>query len=90
MRIGSGTYFQITERGKVETDRYAELRRNLLVARMREIAHITEKLKAATELMHSMTGSYDTAARETATINRVALYPDADQPAAPRKKRGTT
>jgi hypothetical protein len=35
--------------------------------------------------MHVMTGLYDGAASETATINPAALFPD-DEPPAPKKK----
>jgi len=79
IRIGAATYFEITEQGRLETERYAELRRDLLVNNMKQIAHLREKLQAATDLMHSITGCYDTAARETATMNPAALFPDGDR-----------
>lgn len=88
-RIGSGTYFEITEQGRLETDRYAELRRDLLVNNMKQIASVHEKLKVATDLMHSITGCYDTAARETATMNPAALFPDEDRTPAAKATKTT-
>lgn len=90
VRIGSGTYFEITEQGRIETDRYAELRRDLLVSNMRQIAHIQEKLQAATDLMHSITGCYDTAARETAAMNPSALFADNRSTTRTKSSRATT
>lgn len=90
IRVGSGTYFEITEQGRIETDRYADLRRDLLVSNMKEISHLREKLRAGTDLLHSMTGAYDTAARMTATMNPAALFPDGNRtsatPAPPRSR----
>jgi predicted MarR family transcription regulator len=90
IRIGAGTYFEITEQGRIETDRYAELRRDLLVANMHEITQFREKLKTATDLMHSLTGCYDTAARETAGMNPATLFPDRGQPADSPTPAGAT
>lgn len=88
VRNGAGTYFEITEQGRIETDHYAELRRELLVTRMHEIAQFREKLRTATDLMHSLTGCYDTAARETAVMNPAMLFPDSDRStAAPKGAR---
>lgn len=90
VRIGSGTFFAITDRGRVETDRFAELRRDLLIDNMREIASIHEKLRSAVDLMHSMTGVYDIAARETATIDPSALFPDEPRAAKSAAATGRT
>lgn len=90
VRVGSGTYFEITEQGRLETDRYAELRRDLLVSNMKQIAHIQDKLQAATDLMHSITGCYDTAARETAAMNPSALFVDGSRTAPARTKSTRT
>lgn len=90
VRLGSGQYFEITEQGRIETERFAELRRDLLVSNMKQIAHIREKLQAATDLMHSITGCYDTAARETATMNPAALFPDGKRTAPSKEKKART
>jgi len=81
VKIGSGTYFEVTDQGRIETERYAELRRDVLLASMDEVANIDEKLRAMLGLMHVMTGLYDGAARETAVINPLALFPmEAEEP----------
>jgi predicted MarR family transcription regulator len=91
VRNGAATYFEITERGRIETDRYAELRRDLLVQSMHEIAQFRDKLKTATDLMHSLTGCYDTATRATAGMNPATLFPDRDHRAeAPTPPRATS
>jgi predicted MarR family transcription regulator len=87
VRIGAGTYFEITEQGRIETDRYAELRRDLLVRSMKEIAQLSEKLKTATDLMHSLTGCYDTASRETAVMNPAMLFPERGKPEPTKTSR---
>jgi predicted MarR family transcription regulator len=85
VKIGSGTFFQVTERGRIETERYAALRRDLLLDSMEQVANLSDKLQSLVGLMHVMTGLYDGAARETATINPAALFPDDEVP-APAKK----
>lgn len=91
VKIGSGTYFQVTELGRIETTRYADLRRNVLLDGLDQIANFDEKLNSVIRLMQVMTGIYDSAARETAVINPAALFPEdqAGEPApkAPPKKR---
>lgn len=76
VKIGPSTYFEITEQGRIETDRYAELRRDLLVTSFQQVANLREKFKTATDLVHSLTGCYDTAARETAVMNPLTLFPE--------------
>lgn len=79
VKIGSGTFFEVTDQGRIETERYAELRRELLLSSMDEVANLHDKLRAMTGFMHVMTGLYDVAARGAATINPLALFPGSDQ-----------
>ncbi|GEL19856.1 winged helix DNA-binding protein [Pseudonocardia asaccharolytica] len=92
-RLGSTTVFEVTEKGREVTDRYAELRQSLLMSATRELVDIDTKLAMGTRFMKMMTGIYDGAARGTATINPTALFageagpPEpADGVAAPRAK----
>lgn len=78
-KVGSGTYFQVTERGRLETDRYAALRNDILLRSMNQVSSIDAKLETVTTLLKVMTGLYDSAARETAVINPVALFPDVEE-----------
>lgn len=93
VKIGSGTYFQVTDLGRIETNRYADLRRNLLLEGLDQLANFNEKLGSVIRLMQVMTGIYDTAARETAVINPAALFPevpDAEPAAKPAARKRTT
>jgi predicted MarR family transcription regulator len=82
VKIGSGTFFEVTEQGRIETERYAELRRDMLLASMDQVANLHEKLRTMLSLLHVLTGLYDGATRETAVINPLALFP-ADEDAPP-------
>lgn len=90
VKVGSGTYFQATDRGKLETDRYAALRTDLLLKSMAEVTNIDGKLETVNALLKVMTGLYDGAARETAVINPVALFPASEEPPGPASKRRRT
>jgi predicted MarR family transcription regulator len=94
VKIGSGTFFEVTDQGRIETERYAELRRDLLLGGMDEVGNLHEKLRSMIGLLHVMTGLYDTAARGAAVINPLALFPDDEPPPSPEAgtsaKRGGT
>lgn len=88
VRVGSGTYFQVTQQGRTETDRYATLRDDLLLAAMNQVTDIDGKLEVVNAFLKVMTGFYDGAARETAVINPTALFPPPEEPRArPSGKR---
>ena len=87
IKVGSGTYFQATERGRMETDRYAALRSDLLLKSMAQVTDIDSKLETVNSLLKVMTGLYDGAARETAVINPVALFPALEEPSGPASNR---
>lgn len=92
-KIGSGTYFQVTERGREETNRYAALRRQLLLENMEEVINLSDKLNAVNRFLHVMTGFYDNASRETNSINPRALFHDFPEPASlatPAKRTART
>lgn len=77
VKIGSGVHFQTTEAGIAVTDRYAELRRQVLLENMGSLEGLNEQLDFATRVLQVMTGLYDAAARETALINPATLFNDA-------------
>lgn len=78
VRVGATTLFEITDEGVVATNRYAELRREIIVANMGDIVDVQKRLQQATELLHSLTGRYDTAAREVAGMDPASLFGDSD------------
>ncbi len=82
VKIGSGTYFQVTDQGRIETNRYAELRRDLLLDSTDQVANLHQKLESIVGLMHVMTGLYDVSARETAIINPAAFFHSEDDAVA--------
>ncbi|MCX6422784.1 MAG: winged helix DNA-binding protein [Actinobacteria bacterium] len=69
VKVGSSTLFEVTERGTLESNRYADLRKVLLLDSMEEIVNIDTKLDSLMALMHVMTGLYDSASREVVVID---------------------
>mgnify|MGYP003907750605 CR=1 FL=1 len=65
---GAQAAYEITEKGRERTDRYREVRAELLIKRVDQIQNNTEQLEALARLMSMLTGVYEEAARECATI----------------------
>jgi len=63
--------YQMTDSGKLATDEYAQLRRNLLISLTRSVAGGDSTFHESTRTLELMTGIYDQAARVAAT-NRTA------------------
>ncbi|OZD80330.1 hypothetical protein CH298_02320 [Rhodococcoides fascians] len=74
VRVGATTLFEITDDGIDATDRYAKLRREIIVSGMADIVDVQERMRRTTELLHSLTGHYDTAAREVAAMDPARLF----------------
>jgi predicted MarR family transcription regulator len=74
VKIGSSTLFQVTDLGLVGTDRYAALRQRVLLEDADQVTNVDDKLDQAIRLLHTMTGLYDSAARETAVLNPATMF----------------
>ena len=79
-RVGSATFFQITETGRLETERYAELRQAILMSSTDSVANMEENLAFVTAILHMITGFYESAAREAASLNPETLFGSDQQP----------
>jgi len=73
--------FEVTERGRQLTDRYAEIRHAVLTEQTREIDAVDERLEDAVKLISMLTGQYDEAMRKatTYTLTPVDGPPDEDE-----------
>ncbi|HEX7757979.1 MAG TPA: winged helix DNA-binding protein [Caulobacteraceae bacterium] len=60
--------YEITDKGRQRTDQYRDVRAELLIKRIEQIQKSPEQLEALTRLMSMLTGVYEEAARECATI----------------------
>jgi predicted MarR family transcription regulator len=73
-KVGSATFFQVTEQGRVETERYAELRQAILLSSVDSVANMEENLAFVTTILSIVTGFYESAARECASLNPETLF----------------
>jgi predicted MarR family transcription regulator len=69
---GKVTAFDVTEKGKQMTDRYAEVRRQILTEQTKNIDRVDEKLRDTTRIISLLTGLYDEAGRITASYSPIA------------------
>ena len=63
--------FEVTDRGKVLTDHYAEVRKEILTEQSKNIDRIDEKLTEATKIISLLTGLYDEAARISSSYSPI-------------------
>ncbi|MGX7732165.1 winged helix DNA-binding protein [Rhodococcus sp. 2H158] len=82
-KSGTSSVFAVTPAGREVTDRYAALRRQVLASNLVELADVTVKLQHAIRSMHILTGLYEAASRDLATINPTVMFTDDGQDAAP-------
>lgn len=70
IREGKGNQFNygVTELGEKVTDEYHDIKANILIARLTEIQKAPEKLEALSRFLSILTGVYEEAARDSATI----------------------
>ena len=73
-KVGSATFFQITDKGRVETERYAELRQAILLSSVDSVANMEENLAFVTKILSIVTGFYESAARDCASLNPETLF----------------
>ncbi|RVW07880.1 transcriptional regulator [Prescottella agglutinans] len=73
-KSGTSSVFTVTAKGREITDRYAQLRRQTLVSNLEELSDITTKMHHAVRSMQVLTGLYEAASRELATINTAVLF----------------
>lgn len=73
-RVGAATFFQITEKGRLETERYAELRQAILMSNTDSVSNMEENLGFVTAILGIVTGFYESAARECASLNPETLF----------------
>jgi predicted MarR family transcription regulator len=80
-KSGTSSVFAVTPAGREVTDRYAALRRQVLASNLAELTDVTTKLHQAIRSMNILTGLYEAASRDLATINPAVLFPaDAECP----------
>lgn len=77
-KSGTASVFAVTPAGREITDRYAELRRQVLASNLAELTDVTAKLQQAIRYMHILTGLYEAASRELATINPAVMFTPAE------------
>ncbi|MGA1803888.1 winged helix DNA-binding protein [Rhizobium sp. HT1-10] len=68
----SGVTYRVTETGHKVTDRYADLRAELLISAIRSMPNFPHKLEDATRTLEFLTGIYEQVARTAATHRRSA------------------
>lgn len=89
-KSGTSSVFTVTAKGREITDRYAQLRRQTLVSNLEELSDITTKMHHAVRSMQVLTGLYEAASRELATINTAVLFePLSDEEPAAETARPT-
>ncbi|WP_277370251.1 MULTISPECIES: helix-turn-helix domain-containing protein [Rhodococcus] len=84
-KAGTSSVFTVTEKGRAVTDRYAQLRRETLVSNLEELSDITTKMRHASRSMQVLTGLYEAASRELATINTAELFEPLENGSRPRR-----
>ena len=92
IKSGTATYFRVTEQGRLETQRYADLRNQVLLGAFARTPNMIQRMAEVEWTLDLMAGMYDSAAREVASINPEVLFVD-EPPALPSvptsNRRGT-
>ncbi|MCK0091514.1 winged helix DNA-binding protein [Rhodococcus sp. HNM0563] len=73
-KSGTSSVFTVTPTGREISDRYAQLRRQTLGANLEELNDIVTKMQHAVRSMQILTGLYEAASRDLATINTAAFF----------------
>jgi predicted MarR family transcription regulator len=68
--------YQVTELGEKLTNEYAAIRSEILIERLKEIQSAPEKLENLARFLSILTGVYEEAARDSATITPTAPQTD--------------
>ena len=77
IREGKGNQFAyaVTEKGEKVTDEYHGIKAQILMNRLMQIQDVPEKLEMLTNFLSILTGVYEEAARDSATITSNELPP---------------
>ncbi len=73
-KSGTSSVFTVTPTGREVTDRYAQLRQQTLSTNLEELSDSVTKMHHAVRSMQVLTGLYEAASRELATINTAAFF----------------
>ncbi len=87
-KSGAATLFQVTEQGRVETQRYADLRSQVLLDAFARTPNMIDRMAEVEWTLDLMTGMYDSAVREIASINPDALFAKDAAEAKPKSRAG--
>ena len=71
----SGVVYSVTEKGKLVTDRYADVRASLLAKAVQSVPELRHRLEDATTTLDLMTGIYEHVALSAATHRRLPKEP---------------
>lgn len=71
----SGVTYNVTEKGREVTDRYAEVRASLLTRAVQSVPDLRHRLEDTTRTLDLMTGIYEHAALSAATHRRLPKQP---------------
>ncbi|PWL25483.1 MAG: transcriptional regulator [Altererythrobacter sp. XM-24bin4] len=63
--------YSVTQVGKKLTDDYAELRREIFIKQLKNIADFDTRVEDATNLLSLLTGIYEECSRTSSTLNRL-------------------
>jgi predicted MarR family transcription regulator len=74
-RSGSATVFAVTDTGRVVTDRYSVIRRQLLLETWRRYSDSLGGLAAVTESLTLMAAVYEAEARSLASVDPARMFP---------------
>lgn len=66
----AGVTYEVTDKGREVTDRYADLRASLLIEAIEMVPDFTRRLEEATKTLELLTGIYEHVARTAATHRR--------------------
>lgn len=82
----TASVFTVTDAGRAVSDRYAALRRQALTTNLSELTDVTARLQQVVRSMHVLTGLYDNAARELATIDPSVILTDDEESGRPTSR----
>src|ERR1700722_2786390 len=83
----TGVSYEVTPLGREVTDHYADVRASLLIAAVRRVPELAQRLEDATRTLELMTGIYAQSARTAATHRRRPFEPLKPPPGPPPKGR---
>jgi len=85
VKNGTGTLFKVTDRGWRETQRYADLRNQVLLDAFSRTPNMVQRMADVEWTLDLMAGMYDAAAREVASINPDVLFVEDESASATQR-----